>query len=436
MLLLLLSSLFVYAYGQVSRPGCIIFCGTLNVACLQKCNTIPDLQYSIQNATIAIEKLAVLDTTSEITGSDMFEMRKDGLLYFTTRDGGVWRLLPKPIEGLQVLTKIYTLPEDFNLDVREDKGLYDIAFLRNFKQTQTFYLIFAAQSKLGSYNHEYDHVLTVAEFKFLAQEQIVFSKIIEELPQITPYRSGGFMKGASSSSSTGHYPLWISSGGNQDHDPELLVSRPKYSSIYGVFPDESRRAESSTRVTAPKFALWANGLGNPYECDYSALKKSKTIVCLMRYYSPEQEFVSAALALVDMGSSATAETSSSYSTTGYTNIQTALAFDHIFDASYNCTPESVILSGFNMLGFGFRNRVMIAYPTCEEELFPPTKMQIMIRNHETRSWVLLDMPIDFQGKRLWGVQLIGSELSDGLFLGGRDLFTGDYEVYWIKPQHL
>jgi hypothetical protein len=436
MLLLLLLCQAAYTYGQLSRPGCIIFCGADKVDCIRKCNSVIDIPTENPNAIIVLDKLGVLDTKSEITGSDMFMMRNDGLLYFTTREGDVWRMIPKPVEGLKVFTKVYTLPESFNLDTREDKGLYDIAFLRNFNQSQSFYLIFAAHPKLGSGLHDYDHILTVAEFKFLQGEQIKFSKIVEELPQTTPYRSGGFMKGSSVSSSTGHLPLWISSGGNQDHDAELLKSRPKYSSIYGIFPDIARRHHHTTDIAPPKFALWANGLGNPYECDYAAMRKSRTIICLTRYYSSENEFVSAALARVDMGASGSAETSSSYSTTGYTNIQSAMAFDHVFDASYNCTPESVISSNTNFLGFGYRGRTMIAIPTCEEETFPETRMQIMVRDHESRSWVLLTMPIDFQGKRLWGVQLIGAEMTTGLFLSGRDLFTGEYEVYWIKRKDL
>lgn len=434
MLLLWLLCLTAHTYGQVSRPGCIIFCGVDAVECLRKCRSIPDVPVTNPNGTLTLEKLGVLDTQSEITGSDMFTLRNDGLLYLTTRDGSIWRLIPKPIEGLTVFTKIYTLPSSFNLDTRGDKGLYDIAFLRNFDQSQTFYLTFAAYPRMGLAAPEYDHILTVAEFKFLTGEQIKFTKIIEELPQTVPYRSGGFMKGSSSSSATGHLPLWISSGGNQDNDPELLKSQPKYSSIYGIFPDVARRYRYEQELAIPKFVLWANGIGNPYECDYSALRSSRTIICLTRYYNPEHEFVSAALARVDMGGSGSPETSSSYSTTGYTNIQTALAFDHLFDASFNCTPDSMIVSSSNLLGFGFRGRTMIAIPTCEEEIFPETRMQIMIRNHETRSWVLVPMPIDFQGKRLWGVQLIGAELTTGLFIGGRDLFTGDYEVYWIKQK--
>lgn len=379
--------------------------------------------------SIQMEFIAKLPTKSEITGSDMFEMRMDGLVYFTTREGDVWRFIPKPNVNSTTLTKIYSLPDSFRLDTKLDKGLYDIAFLRNFPRTRAFYLCFAAKPPMGS--TDIDHVLTIAEFVMLDGEVVQFSKIVEEVPQTVPYRSGGFMKGASTTASTGHMPLWISSGGNQEHDPELLKKHPKYSSIYGIFPDKAMRHAPEQPVTPPKFALFANGLANPYECDYAALGFPNSIVCLTRHYSIENELLSVALFRAEPGHTFNEATGTSMETNGYSSLQKTHTYTELFDASHKCVPDSIIFTTANLLGFGYRNRVMVAIPTCEEEAFPDSIMQIMVRDYEEKRWTLLPMPVDFVGRKMWGLQLIGAERTVGLFLAGRDLFTGDYEIYWL-----
>lgn len=433
-LLLVQFAFYIGTYAETFYPGCIVFCGASNDACLDKCAASAIPVTDNPEKSIQMEFIAKLPTKSEITGSDMFEMRRDGLVYFTTREGDVWRFIPKPIGNNSVLTKIYTLPDSFRLDTSADKGLYDIAFLRNFGRSRAFYLCFAAKPPMG---HSYlNHVLTVAEFVMLDGEKVVFSKIVDEVPQEVPYRSGGFMKGSSTTAATGHMPLWISSGGNQEHKPDLLENQPKYSSIYGIFPDKAMRRTPEKPIAPPSFALWANGLANPYECDYAALGKPNSIVCLTRHYSLENELIAVALFSAEPGHTFNEVTSSGMSTNGYSSVQKSHTYTDVFDATQNCVPDSLIYSQSNLLGYGFGSRVMLATPTCEEESFPESTLKILVRDYEERKWVLIPMPVDFRGKKLWGMQMIGAERTMGLFMAGRDLFTGDYEIYWLRNKEV
>jgi hypothetical protein len=372
----------------------------------------------------------VVPTRAEITGSDGFQIRSDGLVYFTTRDGEVWRLLPKPKSGAPI-TKIYTLPEALMLDTANDKGLYDIAFLRNFAVSRAFYLVFAARSS----DPAYDHVLTVAEFQMLPDESVVYVGVVEQLPQRASYRSGGFMKGAADASTSGHLPLWVSSGGNQDHDSTLLRQQPKYSSIYALFPEVAYRGDAHMRTKAPReFALWANGLANPYECDYAPTGFPDAIVCLTRHYDALDRLSSVALFRAELGHTFSEETAQTMSTTGYSSFSKSHSYTDVFDPRRGCVPDSIIFTGAaSLLGTSYSNRVILAFPTCEEGDFPDPRLQVLVRDSVQRKWTLVNVPVDFGGKKLWGMQLIGAELSFGMFLSGRDLLTNSYEIYWVKP---
>lgn len=429
---MLLWSLVLCAVVTQEIPdGCVVFCGILPGDCLSKCSNARFL--GLENTTVPtfrLESLGLVDTKSEITGSDGFQIRPDGLVYFTTREGDVWRLLPKPKDGVAI-KKIYRLPEALMLDTANDKGLYDIAFLRNFAVSRVFYLVFAARSN----NPEYDHVLTVAEFQMNVDESIVYVGLIEQLPQRSSYRSGGFMKGAADASTSGHLPLWVSSGGNQDHDPELLQQQPKYSSIYGLFPQVAYRGDAHLRTKAPReFALWANGLANPYECDYAPTGFPEAIVCLTRHYDALQRLSSVALFRAEMGHTFNEETAQTMSTVGYSTYTQSHSYTDVFDARRKCVPDSIIFTGSaSLLGTPYANRVILAFPTCEEGGFPDSKLQVLVRESVQRKWTLVDIAVDFGGRKLWGMQLIGAELSFGMFLSGRDLVTNQYEIYWVKP---
>jgi hypothetical protein len=108
------------------------------------------------------------------------------------------------------------------------------------------------------------------------------------------------------------------------------------------------------------------------------------------------------------------------------------SYTQVFDAALSCVPDSVIQSGFNLLGIGYSGRVIIAKPTCETEDFQQSELQVLTRNSKERRWELVPMAIDFGGRNLWNMQLMGAERSRGLFLSGRDLQTGVNAIYLIN----
>jgi hypothetical protein len=368
--------------------------------------------------------LTYLDIPTEITGSDMYMPAKSGKLFFTTRDGGLFRFIPFPFIGGRVVEQVYQMPPSLRLDTRADKGLYDIAFPKKFRDNHLVYLTYAKESDLAGI----DHILAVAEFKMIDGENMTFLGIVEELPQRVNYRSGGFIKSAAHYSKAVPTPLFMSSGGNQFHDEGLLHNQPKYSSIYGIMPT----AIKPIHKEAPDAVFWANGLDNPYECDYSPLAQPNEIVCLTRKYETTGELLSVSLFKAEAGHTFNEETSTIIQTNGYRTTQKEHSYTTVFDAETTCVPDSVIYSGYNLLGAGYNYRIIIAQPTCDIEGFKPSTLQILTRNSREGRWELVTMPLDFGAVNLWGIQLMGAERSRGLFIAGRNLATGRYGIYLVR----
>lgn len=398
---------------------------------MAKCQAAALREPSTEPTVFGLELLSELPPSSEITGSDMYVRKKSGKLFFTTRDGGVFRFIPRPLEGGRVVEQVYQFPSELRLDTTADKGLYDIAFPRKFDKTRLVYFSYASECALGD-GSNCNHVLTVAECYMDKQENITFRSVVERLPQSVPYRSGGFLKSATDYSSEIATPLWLSTGGNQDNDLELMKREPKYSSIYGITP----AAIKPMHANAPSFAVWANGLANPYECDYAALSKASQIVCLTRTYDQANQVLSVSLFKAEAGHTFDEATATVIQTNGYRTTHKMHSYTEVFDAEQSCIPDSVIQSGFNLLGIGYSNRVIIAKPSCETEDFQQSELQVLTRNSKERRWELIPMAIDFGGRNLWNMQLLGAERSRGLFLAGRDLQTGINAIYLIhrKPE--
>jgi len=430
MRLALLIGTALNAYAQTATPGCVAFCGTGYPDCLAKCETAVAAKKTLLSDTppmFELEPLATLETTSEITGSDMYIRKPSGKLFFTTRDGGVYRFIPRPKEGGRVVEEIYRFDASLQLDTAADKGLYDIAFPRQFKTTRLCYLAYAAACRETDAAN-CNHVLSVAEFSMDKNENITFRSIVEQLPQTVPYRSGGFLKSATDYATEMPAPLWLSSGGNQENDANLLAAEPKYSSIYGITPHSIKPVHSQ----GPSFALWANGLANPYECDYAALTKASEIVCLTRHYDQANQLLSVALFKAEAGHTFNEETSTFIQSNGYRTTEKMHSYTQIFDAENSCVPDSVIQSTFNLLGHGYQNRIIIAKPTCDIEDFKPSELQVLTRNSKEKRWELVPMHLDMGGRNLWNMQLMGAERSRGLFLAGRDLNTNTYTIYLVN----
>lgn len=421
---LILIPLIVPTYGQNRKSSCVQLCGFTAHQCIKDCEMRN--QTAAPNSSLPIELMYIttFDTATEITGSDMHNRSKIGKLFFTTRDGAVYRFIPNPFPGNPTTQKMFDMKENFDLfrlDTRNDKGLYDIAFLRNFTSRRVYLLYASYLAPSG-----YDHSLKVAEFILRHDETFQFVKIIESVPQKMTTRSGGFMK---SEHSLRESPLWISSGGNQWHDPDLLKSQPKYSSIYGM------NVEHAPRQNDFPYLMWANGLSNPYECDYSPLFHPNDIVCLTKQYDNNGEVNAVSLFRAEAGHTFDEETSTVIQTNGYRTTTKMHSYTQIFDPEIECVPETVIYSGNNLLGYGYQGKIIVGRPTCMQEGFQSARLQILVRNSRLRRWELADMPIDFGiYGGMWNLQLMGAERSRGMFLAGRDIETGKYNIFFIRKK--
>jgi hypothetical protein len=415
-------------YGQIQELGCAEYCGKGASACNRTCHEMvmrePEVPEEMPD--FELELLTYLDIPTQITGSDMYAASKTGKLFFTTRDGGVFRFLPRPKVGGRVSEQVYQMSPELKLDTRANKGLYDIAFPKKFMENRLVYLLYARESDVVGI----DHYLTVAEYTMIDGENITFRGIVESLPQTMRFRSGGFMKAAAHYTKSIASPLWISSGGNQEHDVDLLAKQPKYSAIYGIMP----LAIKDIHAEYPPFNVWANGLSNPYECDYAPLAHPREIICLTKQYERTGELLSVSLFKAEAGHTYNEDTSTIIQTNGYRTTHKEHSFTQIFDAATTCMPESVIYSGFNLLGTGYTNRIIVAFPTCDVDGFTRSSLKILSRNSREQRWELVTMPIDFGRLNLWGMQLMGAERSRGLFLAGRNLQTGRYGIYLVKQR--
>jgi hypothetical protein len=261
-------------------------------------------------------------------------------------------------------------------------------------------------------------------------ENMTFRGIVEELPQLVNYRSGGFLKSGAHYSKTLPTPLWMSSGGNQEHDVSLLLRQPQYSAIYGITP----LAIKPVHAEVGGLKIWANGLSNPYECDYSPLTHANEIVCLTRQYERTGELLSVSLFRAEAGHTFNEDTATIIKTNGERTTTKDHSFTEVFDAETSCVPDSVIYSGYNMLGSAYNYRIIIARPTCDLEDFKQSSLHILTRNSRDQIWEFVRLPIDFGDVNLWGMQLMGAERSRGLFVAGRNLATGRYGIYLVQKR--
>lgn len=430
------------AYGQTAVSGCAAYCtGRVQQSiCKEKCQQVVAQQQAFElpleeqaSLRFELEMLTELHTETEITGSDMYAKKISGKLFFTTRDGGVYRFIPRPKEDGRVVEQVYKMPASMKLDTSADKGLYDIAFTPRFNNTRLLYLVYAATCESED-GENCDHVLSVAEY-FMERENniyenITFQTIVERLPQFVPYRSGGFMKMSADASSKLPTELWISSGGNQDHDRAKLQSQPKYSSIYGITPHNYKEVHRQHRA----WSMWGNGLNNPFECDFHARTRASNIICLTRQYNEFDEPLSVSLGQIEPGHTFDETTAHIVNTHGYYRTDKPHSWNQVFDYETTCPPETVIFSGKNLLGLGYENRIFVARPPCAVEEFKQSQLQILARNSSAREWHMAKVPLDFGKLNLWRMQLMGAERSHGLFLAGRDLATNKYGIYLVKKK--
>jgi len=432
--------------------GCALLCGAENAQCMSQCaDTIRAYtnyhRYSNKTYPLTAVPISRIENDIDITGGDIFTYVASGMQILTSRDGRLFRFLPNPKPDQRVLTEIYKIPDELNLDTGANKGLYDITFPKNFRDNSLMYLSFAVTSS----DPNFDHYNVVGEFTFNYRNLVVeFVKIVHQLPQTLPSRSGGFLKVGKTINEADYAPLWVSSGGNPDASPEISKLMPQYSSIYSIHPESIK--ESNVRYKSRhgnSVQLWAKNLKNPVECDYASLRESHQIYCLDERYDQTGHRSHVAVqgliflpttGVADADSSSTTSTSSQYTTTTSSTTQEPKLrvekkiYSPVYQLFYkdHCLPDSLVYSFDNILPAEYRRRVIIATPTCVAENFNPPRLSMLARSSTRATWQFVNMPVDMGEELLVNFHLMGTERSRGLFFIATQLSTGYRDIYQVK----
>lgn len=420
----------------VSANGCRDYCGN-NGKCIRECEAAISVNRTqeYKDYTIGTKFVAQIETATEVTGSDSYGKIGSRLTCFCTRDGQIYYLFPGSITGnlsQPELLLLWTAPESMALDTRNNKGLYSIAFAREKAPVLSLYIAYASKTVE---NREYDHTLCVAQLSFNIIAKILsFVEVIFTLPQKSNFRSGGFMSMGLSNYEVEAIPIWISSGGNEYDDIELMREQPRYSSISAVWAKE--------RVRYPGLAgeyiqeniqpiLWANGIYNPLQCDYSPVLDSRVMHCLTEVKGIDGQVESIIVANYEKGHTVNEKSAEIFQAWGSTSVLKSHAEQFMFYVDSDCLPSSIYYSTAQAIGKRYLNKVIIAQPSCQNERFPPVRLSALLRNFVTMEREYRTIEIDFLAPYMVDTEIIGSELNRGMYLAGRNLRNNKFEIYLL-----
>lgn len=427
----------LFAQVGATAKGCLRYCDN-NLKCAHTCDASIQRNQSHITADykVGTRFIGVVDTTMEITGSDSMGKRGSRSSYFTTRDGKIFYL------GVQVRDELlaevspelklaWEMPESMQLDTSNNKGLYSIALSKSNTGIAAAYVLYA---KKRSPNDAYDHHLCIATLSLnTISHTFDFVKILFTLPQKSNFRSGGFLVMGQPDYSVGKIPVWFSSGGNEWNDAKLMQSSPRYSAISAVWTDEVLPHHELTEYfipNSPANYLWANGLHNPIQCDYSILR-SREMPCLVEIKDISGGTEAYLVTIYEKGHTPNEDTATVYRSSGTTSILRHNLEQFFYSVDSTCPPETIYYNTAMGIGSEFMNRIFIAQPSCQAMGFPPVEISFLERDLSTGNRDFMKIPIALQEPYLYDVELVGSELNRGMYLAGRSLRSGEYEIYML-----
>ena len=432
----ILIALLVGQIGATAK-GCSKYCNN-NIKCTNICDAaiLQNRSYSYADYAIGTRFIGKIDTEMEITGSDSPGKRGSRISYFTTRDGKIFYVSPNVDDELSLqvqpeLKLIWEMPASMELDSSNDKGLYSIAFSKSGDGIIPAYVLYAKKRGKGD---QVDHHLCIATLMFnRAAQSFSFVKQLFSLPQISNFRSGGFLTMGRPDYSMGKIPLWFSSGGNEFDDADMMQRYPRYSAISSVWTDEVIPYQDLVEYfvgSEEASYLWANGIYNPLQCDYSILR-SREIPCLVEIKDISGKTEAYMVTVYEKGHSPNENTASVYRSWGTTSLIKEHAEQYFFYPESTCLPETIYYNTAMGMGSSYMNKLMIAQPSCDTHRFPPVKISAFQRNYLTEEREFMPVDVALEEPYMYDVELIGSELNRGIYLAGRSLRTGDYEIYML-----
>lgn len=432
----ILIALLLTQVGATAK-GCSRYCDN-NLKCIHTCEAAIQRNQShiYADYKIGTKFVGAIDTAMEITGSDSVGRRGSRSSYFTTRDGKIYYLgVQVQNEALvEVSTELklaWEMPESMGLDTANNKGLYSIAFSKSNTGLIPAYVVYAKKRAAGE---QYDHHLCIATLALNTMTQTFkFVKTLFTLPQTSNFRSGGFLATGKADYSVGKVPLWFSSGGNEYNDADLMQRMPRYSAISAVWTDEVLQHQDLTEYFVPNNLanyLWANGIHNPIQCDYSILR-SREMPCLVEIKDISGETEAFLVTIYEKGHTPNENTASVYRSSGMTSVLRHELEQYFYSVDSTCPPETIYYNTAMGIGSEYMNRILIAQPSCKQMGFPSAEVSVLERDYSTGDKDFTKINIALAEPYLYDVELIGSELNRGIYLAGRSLRSGDYELYML-----
>jgi hypothetical protein len=396
-------------FGKVAAQfDCKQFChenALCSTACGQNTTVPTQLYFTLAHAY-------TFDEATTITGSDNPATPVNRrMVYFTTLDGRIYRYSAMS----NVMRLMHTIPAT-QLSRDNGRGLYDIAFHRDFQRTRLAYLHYSAHSE------DANHDNVIAEYS-VTGTGFFFEREVARFPQYTAARSGGWMKmGLKDSFFAGTAWLYVALGGNTD---ESVRAHESASTIFAL-PDPDSHAGNS------KPSAWASGIREPIDCDATIFKYDR-VYCLIR-----ERNGTVALQVLRKGYN--------YGSENYVkqcvgkhcqqkgpriaSTEPILKF-----AATACPVSSVQLyTGHRMRDF--KDDIFLSQDACYDDVqrrFNSTRVLRVYRDHYELRHDSIAMPTDFANHQLINTTFVGADKQDDLLLFGYSLTSKQYMLFQLQP---
>jgi hypothetical protein len=373
----------------------------------------------------------------EITGCSAPLNGERTNVYFTTLSGKLYQYRNET----KTPQLIFEIPETYEMNTSNGKGLYDISFHRKFEQNGLFYLHYSVSAPEGAtltltsdirtikskpqmYQFVIDHYNVISKYRKFGTTVVEMGEVTR-FAQLTPERSGGWMS-AAIQEGWGWYeedPLYVAIGGNSEENIVYGSELSYLSTIRRLDAEKPRQSETT----------WASGTSNPLSCS-STVFKAGEIYCLV-----ERHDSSRALYRVRKGTNIgrpeyvlRCEETGGCKAEKQRNDTAPL---EIYYKGDRCPVTSVLhYSGYKMNKF--KTNLFLSRDACYIKRFgriEPAELLRLVRNSTSGAWYTSPVPTDFEDNFLIDTKLVGADKHNDFFLSGFSMRTGKHVFYSIDP---
>jgi hypothetical protein len=394
---------------ECHAPACI-------KSCLEKCHSKAN---EVSDPYFELKHIQTFPRGTIITGSDAPSKPRGRVVFFTTLDGKLYRYNANT-EHMKLVHKM--TPHE--LDLRQDKGLYDIALHRDFHRNGRLYLHYSSLPKDNVKENLRDHDNVIAEYEFSGMG-LDFVREIKRIPQYTPGRSGGWTKmGLRDGFFSGKVWLYMAVGGNREEIASRNAGEPALSSIYTIAQPEDR--------TSVEERVWASGIQNPIDCDASVFKLDR-IQCLIED-SQGRRHVQSLRKGYNYGSDEFVESCRGLSCKQqYSALASRNAI--VTFQPVECPVRSIqMYTGHNMRDY--QMDMFLTRDACYDSVsgeFRPSELLRIYRDHSAAQYRTVVMPMNMADDLMINTTLVGADKLDDFYMAGYGLRSGEMHLYLIVP---